>query len=242
MTIYLSVPVCDLFGAGTCGKYLLREFAARTEVCYDPQPDEEALLAESTRNLINGYRRPLTGDVEMPLLQFGGPAGTLSTLGEKGAAVAAALSAELVLPLAPVTWHSARDGFARLGAETAILAGSSSMAHKRNPALSMLALEAAQRTPGLAAMLLAELSPEHERGLGQWQSQWFTLRELFTAAASALAAMAEVLQGLEVDVDAMRANLERLRAKLGADAPPESDAGAAAMIERALAMWREKAP
>ena len=206
------------------------------------------------------------------VLQFGGPAGTLSTLGEKGAAVAAALSAELVLPLAPVTWHSARDGFARLGAETAILAGaaakigrdvallmqpevgeaaeparagrggSSSMAHKRNPALSMLALEAAQRTPGLAAMLLAELSPEHERGLGQWQSQWFTLRELFTAAASALAAMAEVLQGLEVDVDAMRANLERLRAKLGADAPPESDAGAAAMIERALAMWREKAP
>src|SRR3990167_6027699 len=73
MTICLSVPVCDLFGAGTCGKYLLREFAARTEVRHDPQPDEETLLTESTVNLINGYRKPLTGDVEMPLIQFGGP-------------------------------------------------------------------------------------------------------------------------------------------------------------------------
>jgi 3-carboxy-cis,cis-muconate cycloisomerase len=106
----------------------------------------------------------------------------------------------------------------------------------------MLALEAAQRAPGLAATLLGELAPEHERGLGQWQSQWFTLRELFNATSSAVAAMAEVLQGLEVDVDAMRANVDRLRARLGADAGPESGHGAAAMIERALAMWRETAP
>lgn len=206
------------------------------------------------------------------VLQLGGPAGTLSAFGGKGAAVATALSAELALPLAPVTWHSARDGFARLGAESAILAGaaakiardvsllmqpevgeaaeasrpgrggSSSMPHKRNPALCMLALEAAQRTPALAATLLGELVPEHERGLGQWQSQWFTLRELFNATSSAVAAMAEVLQGLEVDADAMRSNVDRLRVRLGTDAPPASGDEAAAMIERALAMWRETAP
>jgi 3-carboxy-cis,cis-muconate cycloisomerase len=216
-----------------------------------------------------GFRRAAA---EACVLQLGGPAGTLSTFGEKGAAVAAALSAELALPLAPVTWHSARDGFARVGAESAILAGaaakiardvsllmqpevgeaaepartgrggSSSMPHKRNPALCVLALEAGQRTPGLAATLLGELAPEHERGLGQWQSQWFTLRELFNATSSAVAAMAEVLQGLEIDVDAMRGNVERLRARLGADAGPESGHGAAAMIERALAMWSETAP
>jgi 3-carboxy-cis,cis-muconate cycloisomerase len=75
----------------------------------------------------------------------------------------------------------------------------------------MLALEAAQRAPALAATLLAQLSPEHERGLGQWQSQWFTLRELFCTAASALAAMAEAAEGLQVDAGAMRANLERTR-------------------------------
>jgi 3-carboxy-cis,cis-muconate cycloisomerase len=200
-------------------------------------------------------------------LQLGGPAGTLSGFGAKGPAVAAALAAELGLPPPGVTWHSARDGFARLGAEAAILAGaaakiardvsllmqaevaeaaeparpgrggSSSMPHKRNPALCMLALEAGQRAPGLAATLLAGLSPEHERGLGQWQGQWLTLRALFMAASSAVGAMAEVLSGLEVNTAAMQANLERLVTK-----KPSNDTAARAMIEQALVMWREKAP
>jgi 3-carboxy-cis,cis-muconate cycloisomerase len=85
------------------------------------------------------------------------------------------------------------------------------MPHKRNPVGCLAALEAAQRTPGLAATLLAQLSPEHERGIGQWQSQWFTLRDLLCSTCSALAAMAEVLEGLQIDERAMWANLERSR-------------------------------
>ena len=172
------------------------------------------------------------------VLQFGGASGTLSAFGERGGAVADALARELGLAHR-VTWHSARDSFARYGAEAAILVGlsakiggdvallmqhevgelaepsaggrggSSSMPHKRNPALSMLALEAARRAPTLAATLLNQLENEHERGLGQWQSQCFTLRELTTAAASALGAMLEVLRSLEVHADAMRANIDR---------------------------------
>jgi 3-carboxy-cis,cis-muconate cycloisomerase len=175
---------------------------------------------------------------EACVLQFGGAAGTLAAFGDKAGAVAQGLAGELGLETA-VTWHSARDGFARLGAEAAVLTGlaakiardvtllaqpevgeaaepaipgrggSSSMPHKRNPAGCLLALEAAARAPGLAATLLGELAPEHERGLGQWQSQWLTLRELARAAASALAAMSEVLKGLEVNAEAMAANLER---------------------------------
>lgn len=174
---------------------------------------------------------------EACVLQLGGAAGTLSAYRDKGEQVKAALAHELDLPNA-VTWHSARDGFARLGSECALLAGgagkiardvsllmqpevgeaaepavagrggSSSMPHKRNPAACLLALEAAQRCPGLAATLLAQLGPEHERGIGQWQSQWLTLRGLACGASSALAAMAEVLRGLQVDAQAMRANLE----------------------------------
>ena len=109
------------------------------------------------------------------------------------------------------------------------------MAHKRNPAKSLLALEAALRAPGLAATLLGQLAPEHERGIGQWQSQWFSVRELACACASALAAMAEVLEGLSVDAQAMRANLERSaipREELARELPE-----ARAMIERALAGW-----
>jgi 3-carboxy-cis,cis-muconate cycloisomerase len=178
---------------------------------------------------------------EACVLQFGGAGGTLSAYGMHGDTVAFALGAELGLQRSAVTWHSARDGFARLGSEAAILAGaagkiardvsllmqpevgevtepagagrggSSSMPHKRNPVGSLCALEAAQRLPGLAATLLAQLTPEHERGLGQWQSQWFTLRDLLCSAGSALAAMAEALEGLQVDAQAMRANLERSR-------------------------------
>ena len=255
---------------------------------------------------------------EISVLQLGGPGGTLAAFAGRADAVAAALAADLGLRPPMMTWHSARDGFARLGAESAILTGalakiardvsllmqpeigelaepvapgrggSSSLPHKRNPALCLVALEAGQRVPGLAASLLGQLAPEHERGLGQWQGQWFTLRQLFGATASAAAAMAEVLEGLQLDPQAMRANLERSRglvfseqlslrvgraladelcaravrdgkplrevvradprAALGEDEldrlfDPENAYGAAgAMIERALAMWRETNP
>ena len=111
--------------------------------------------------------------------------------------------------------------------------GSSSMPHKRNPALSMLALEAAQRTPSLAATLLGQLTPEHERGLGQWQSQWFTLRELVCSTASGVAAMADALEGLEANEKAMRDNLARLLK----DRAQDSLGAASAMIDSALAEW-----
>ena len=172
------------------------------------------------------------------VLQLGGAGGTLAAFQGKGAEVAEAMARELGLR-ATVTWHSARDAFARFGSESAILVGlaakiardvtllmqpelgeasepagkgrggSSSMPHKRNPSASLLALEAAARAPGLAATLLGELVAEHERGIGQWQGQWFTLRELTAATASALAAMADVVEGLRIDRGAMHANLER---------------------------------
>jgi 3-carboxy-cis,cis-muconate cycloisomerase len=174
------------------------------------------------------------------VLQFGGASGTLAAFGARAADVAERLARELHLVRRP-TWHSARDAFARYGAELAILAGvtakiagdvallmqielgelaepagagrggSSSMPHKRNPALCMLALEAGRRAPQLAATLLSQLQTEHERGIGQWQSQGLTLRELVCAAASAVAAMGDVLAGLEVNEQAMRANLERMQ-------------------------------
>jgi 3-carboxy-cis,cis-muconate cycloisomerase len=181
------------------------------------------------------YRRAAR---EAALLQLGGASGTLAALGAKGDAIAADVARQLGLGKA-VTWHSARDAFARLGSETAVLAGlaakiagdvslamqpevgelvepsapgrggSSAMPHKRNPAACLLALEAARRTPALAATLLNQLPNEHERGIGQWQSQFVTLRELVCAAASGLSAMGEVARGLQVNERAMLDNLER---------------------------------
>jgi 3-carboxy-cis,cis-muconate cycloisomerase len=216
-------------------------------------------LSPLSRSVI-GLRRAAT---EACVLQFGGPSGTLSAFAAHAAQISLALAEELDLPATLVPWHSARDRFARLGAELAILAGtagkigrdvallmqpevgeaaeaaapgrggSSSMPHKRNPALSMLALEAAQRAPGLAATLLGQLTPEHERGLGQWQSQWFTLRELVCSTAGGTAAMAEALEGLEVNERAMRANLESFLKEQSAESPGAADA----MIDEVLAGW-----
>lgn len=196
------------------------------------------------------------------VLQFGGPEGTLGAFGSKALEVEAALATELKLEVAAAPWHGARDLVARVGCEAAILSGaagkvardvallmqpeigevsepaapgrggSSSMPHKRNPAGSLLALEAALRAPGLASTLLAQLTPELDRGLGQWQSQWLTLRELLASTASALAAMEEVLRGLEVDAQAMQAHVQRAKV-----APQGSTAGAR-MIARALEAWQ----
>jgi 3-carboxy-cis,cis-muconate cycloisomerase len=191
--------------------------------------------------LSRSHARYRAAATEVATLQFGGAGGTLSSYSEHGGTIAIALGAELDLACAPITWHSVRDRFARLGAEAAILAGaagkiardvsllmqpevgeaaepagagrggSSAMPHKRNPVGCVAALEVAQRTPHMAAILLAQLAPEHERGLGQWQGQWFTLRDLLCSTAGALATMAEVLEGLEIDERAMLANLQRSR-------------------------------
>jgi 3-carboxy-cis,cis-muconate cycloisomerase len=58
------------------------------------------------------------------LVQFGGAAGTLASLGAKGLAVHDALGAKLGLASAPVPWHVARDGLAEVVALLALITGS----------------------------------------------------------------------------------------------------------------------
>jgi 3-carboxy-cis,cis-muconate cycloisomerase len=81
------------------------------------------------------------------------------------------------------------------------------MAYKRNPTGCQVALSAALRTPHLAATLISTLPGEHERGLGGWQAEGPVLADLFQLAHGAVAAMAEVAEGLEVDTAAMARNL-----------------------------------
>jgi 3-carboxy-cis,cis-muconate cycloisomerase len=173
------------------------------------------------------------------VLQLGGASGIRAALGGRGDAVADVLAARLGLTAPEISWHGSRDRVARLGAELGLLAGamarigrdvsllmqsevaevfepggtgrggSSAMPHKRNPVASMLALQAGLRAPGLVSTLLAQLPGEHERGLGTWQADWWTIGALFECAGSATEAIGEALEDLHVDADAMHANLER---------------------------------
>lgn len=182
------------------------------------------------------------------VLQLGGASGTRAALNGQGDAVAAAMASRLGLNDPPMAWHASRDRIARLGSELALVAGamarigrdisllmqpevgevtepsgegrggSSAMPHKRNPVSSMLALQAGLRAPGLVATLLGQQMGEHERGLGSWQADWWTLGELFDCAGSATDAIGECLEGLVVNGAAMHENLERTRGFVHAEA------------------------
>ena len=171
-------------------------------------------------------------------LQFGGAAGTLAALGEKGLLVAEKLAAELKLPLPEAPWHTHRDRIADAASVFAILTGScgkiardvsllmqtdvaeafepsgegrggsSTMPHKRNPVAAATALAAAAMAPNLAATIFAAQVQDHERSAGPWHAEWPTLPTLQLVTSGALAAIVDIAEGLEVDVSRMRVNLD----------------------------------
>lgn len=181
-------------------------------------------------------------------LQLGGAVGTLAVMGDKGPAVAQRVAADLGLANPLANWHTQRDEWVRLGLEVAVLTGSlgkiatdlslmaqgeiaelaepsgqgrggsSAMPHKRNPVSSMIALAAAGRTPHRAAALLANMPQEHERGLGNWQAELAEWPGLFLSAHGALTALREAMDGLVIDTQRMRQNIDALQGLIFAEA------------------------
>jgi 3-carboxy-cis,cis-muconate cycloisomerase len=179
------------------------------------------------------------------VLQFGGAAGTLAALGERGLEVAERLGGELGLPVPVIPWHAQRERLAALACALGVLCGtlgkiardlsllaqteidevaegrpggSSAMPHKRNPVMSARALAAAVRAPGLVATMLSAMPQEHERALGGWQAEWDTLPTLVIVAADGAEAVAEALEGLEIHAGRMRRNLDVTRGLVMAEA------------------------
>jgi len=171
-------------------------------------------------------------------LQFGGAVGSLASLGDRGLDVAAELGDQLGLPVPDVPWHTIRLRPARvacalgtalgvtgkIGRDVVLLAqtevaevtegggegrgGSSTLPHKRNPVGAVALVACAQQGPGLVATMLAAMGQEHERGAGTWQSEWETLPALLRLTGSASALVRELLTGLEVDAEKMRADVD----------------------------------
>src|ERR1700710_2978061 len=80
-------------------------------------------LAEYAAALHRSRRRLQRLRSETLALQFGGAAGTLAALGDKGLVVAERLAQELKLPLPEAPWHTHRDRLAEAASAFAILAG-----------------------------------------------------------------------------------------------------------------------
>lgn len=168
------------------------------------------------------------------VLQFGGAAGTLASLGARGLEVSAALGRELELPVPAAPWHAHRDRLAALVAACGVYTGtlgkiatdiallmqpeiaeaaesgggSSTMPQKRNPAGCAVAIAAATRIPGLVGSFLSGLIQQHERGLGGGHAELPTVAAVMQATGAAAAAIARVVETLDVNAARMRANLD----------------------------------
>jgi 3-carboxy-cis,cis-muconate cycloisomerase len=181
-------------------------------------------------------------------LQFGGAAGTLAALGDKGLLVAERLAQELRLPLPDAPWHTHRDRIAEAASVFAILSGScgkiardvqlmmqtdvaeafepsgegrggsSTMPHKRNPVVAATALAAATIAPNLAATIFAAQVQDHERSAGPWHAEWPTMPMLQLITSGALAATVDIAEGLEVDAARMCVNLDATHGLIMAEA------------------------
>ncbi|WP_370617126.1 lyase family protein [Mumia qirimensis] len=90
--------------------------------------------------------------------------------------------------------------------------GSSTMPQKQNPVLSVLLRRAALAAPPLASLLhtAASLAVD-QRPDGSWHAEWDTLRTLARRAVVASSQAGELLAGLRVDAERMRANLDAAR-------------------------------
>jgi 3-carboxy-cis,cis-muconate cycloisomerase len=63
--------------------------------------------------------------------------------------------------------------------------------------------------PNLAGTILAAQIQEHERSVGVWGVEWTTFPALALVTSGALATIADISEGLEVDVERLKANLEQ---------------------------------
>jgi 3-carboxy-cis,cis-muconate cycloisomerase len=180
--------------------------------------------------------------------QFGGAAGTLASLGDKGLAVQRALMEELGLGVPVATWHVARDGFAETVNLLALITGSlgkvaydimlmmqnevaeafepfvsgrgssSTMPQKRNPISSELIYAASKAVRQHAGLMLDAMVQDFERATGPWHAEWIALPESFVLSAGALNQAKFMLGGLTVDTGRMRENLNLTHGLIVAEA------------------------
>ena len=170
--------------------------------------------------------------------EFAGAAGTLASLQTGAMATQAGLCAELGLAQPVIAWHTLRDNIAEVGAFLGLVGGtlgklsmdiklmmqtevgevfepfgpgrgsSTTMPQKRNPVSSGYIHAAISVVRQHSAALMDAMVADHERSTGPWQIEWIVLPEAFCLMAGALQQTRQVLGGLEVDVAAMRRNID----------------------------------
>ncbi|HUK09631.1 MAG TPA: 3-carboxy-cis,cis-muconate cycloisomerase [Stellaceae bacterium] len=171
-------------------------------------------------------------------VQFAGAVGTLASLGKNGRAVTLGLARALDLAAPEAPWHVARDSVAETAALLSLICGSlakiagdiillsqtevgevaepaeagrggsSTLPQKRNPIASTYIVAASRGVQALLPIMFGALAQDHERATGAWQSEQLALPQMFVLAAGALTQGVALAQGLTVDRERMRGNLD----------------------------------
>ena len=172
------------------------------------------------------------------VVEFAGAAGTLASLQTGAMETQAGLAAELGLKQPVIAWHTIRDNIAEVGAFLGLVGGtlgklsmdvklmmqtevgevyepyhhgrgsSSTMPQKRNPISSCYIHAAISVVRQHAAALMDAMVADHERSTGPWEIEWIVLPEAFCLMAGALKQSRFVVEGLQVDAQAMRRNID----------------------------------
>jgi len=171
-------------------------------------------------------------------VQFGGAAGTMAALSDRGLDVARELSVELALAEPTLPWHAARARVVEVATALGVAAGvagkvaldvvllaqtevgevserpvagrggSSALPQKHNPVDAIEILAAVRGINAQVGALLGAMVQEHERAAGAWQAEWPAFAETLRLAGGAVSRLASLLVGLQVDPERMRRNLE----------------------------------
>jgi 3-carboxy-cis,cis-muconate cycloisomerase len=198
-------------------------FGLKVAAWIAPLCRQRARLAQSRRRIL--------------MIQFGGAAGTLASLGTRGSEVQTALAEALDLSVPLMPWHTQRDGIVELAGWLSMLTGSlakmaqdiillsqsevgelressdhsrggsTTMPQKSNPITSEYIVGAARINASLLASLHQAMVQEHERGTHGWQVELALLPQMFAVTTSALRRALFLSEYLEVDGERMRRNV-----------------------------------
>lgn len=188
--------------------------------------------------LLRHYQRLEAVKSRALLCSYGGAVGNLSTLGDTGYEVLMALAVDLNLGIPSITWHTARDSwaevifwlslvsssFSKIATEVSLLmrtevgevrepfmpgrGASSTMPQKRNPIACPVIIAAATRLRDSVPTQLSAMLQEHERSVSGQPTEWLVIPEAFVLSSGVFAQSKTLLEGLDVDVNRMAANLK----------------------------------
>lgn len=181
------------------------------------------------------------------VVQFGGAAGTLASLGKDGVAVMEALAAELDLGAPALPWHAHRDALTefagwlalvtgalgKIGLDVALHAqsevgelrvgadgagGSSTLAHKVNPVGAEVLVTLSRMNAALVSSAHQALLHAQQRDGSAWQLEWLTLPQMAVSCGAALRQAQDLVAFLAVDAGRMAANLAASNGMIFAEA------------------------